>query len=335
MKLPMTRKERAAAAFLGCAIAATSLVALGAGGSTGPGDGDGFVLHAAAPDGYGAVVGSPVKVHGVEVGVVTEVTLVHDARRPDRPVRLTMRVSEHGAGFLKERTVAHVERIHFGAGIPPFATPPIELRTEGEAPLPRGAVIEAVGDETMVESFAQLTREVAAVRKQFVELRGVFEDVGKVAAMAAEGDGAAARLLRDPETAEALAAALRDGRAAAADLRRLIVEARAAAARAPGLMEGVEGASRDGRALIARMDAALDALPRIVAATERTLAVAEELTQNLRAASRYAPELARKVDASIEETNRLVEAAERNVILRSTLPERRTPRSDAEVRPLP
>jgi ABC-type transporter Mla subunit MlaD len=334
MKLPLTRKEKSSGAFLAAALGAIGLLGLiGAGGRAGSGDEGEIVLHAAAPEGFGAVVGSPVKVHGVEVGAVTAVELVHDAARPDRPVRLTLRVSAHGGSFLRERTVAHVERIHFGAGVPPFATPPVELRTEGSLPLARGAVIDTVGDETMVESFAQLTREVAMVRRQFLELGGLFHDVGRIAAAVADGEGAAGRMLRDPAMAAELEAALRDARAAAADTRRLIAEARAATARAPGMIDDVAGASREGKELVARMITALEALPRVVAAAERTLAVAEELAENLRVASGYAPELARKVDASIEETNRLVEAAERSVILRSTLPARRTPRTEAEVRP--
>ena len=278
-----------------------------------------FVVYAISGDGYGATVGSPVKVHGVEVGYVTEVKLVHDVDHPDTPVRLTLKVSDLGASFLKEQTVAHVERIHFGPGIPPFATVQIALSTTGEAPLPRGALVEVVGDETMVESFAKLAHEFTAVRKQLDDLHGLFD--------------AAERLLRDPATTDEVPALIQDARATTRDLRALIAETRKVSARTPAAIDAIESATREGQSLIAKLDRAALDLPRILASTERTLALAEDIAADLRAAAREAPALARSTSAAIEEADRAVTAAERSLLLRGTLPARPTPRRAVEVRP--
>jgi ABC-type transporter Mla subunit MlaD len=273
-------------------------------------------------------------VHGVEVGVVTAVELVQSgAGRNTTPVRIAMRISEHGASFLKERTVAHVERVHMGTGVPPFAKPPIELWTEGQAPLPVGSVLETIGDETMVESFAKLSRDVGAVRKQLQDLSGLFDDARVIAKALAGGEGAAGKLLHDPATAESLTGMLRDARATTTSLSKLVDDARALSDKAPPLIAEMRGMSQEGRKAMEGMNRAAGDLPRLLKAVERTLKLAEELAGNLRTASVYAPELARKVDASIEETNRLVDAAQRSVILRSTLPEREYPRTESEVRP--
>jgi ABC-type transporter Mla subunit MlaD len=330
------------AAFL--AAAAILVVAMGlySGRSAGLFD-EGAVFYAISPDAYGTVKGSPVRVHGVEVGVVTAVELVHDApgsnatntkdTKNAKPVRISIRISEHGASFLKERTVAHVERVHMGTGVPPFAKPPIELWTEGDAPLPVGSVIETVGEETMVESFAKLSRDVGAVRKQLQDLNGLFDDARVISKALAGAEGAAGKLLHDPDTAESLTAMIRDARATTTSLSKLVDDARALSDKAPPLIAEMRGMSQEGRKAMEGVNRAAGDLPRLLKAVERTLKLAEELAVNLRTASVYAPELARKVDASIEETNRLVDAAQRSVILRNTLPERQYPRTESEVRP--
>jgi ABC-type transporter Mla subunit MlaD len=336
MKLDQS-KSRKVAAFFAVAAALLVLTRLYATRGLGLFD-DGAVFYAISPDAYGTVKGSPVRVHGVEVGVVTAVELVHgaaglNANTPQKHVRIAIRISEHGASFLKERTVAHIERVHMGTGVPPFAKPPIELWTEGDAPLPEGSLIEAVGDETMVESFAKLSRDVGAVRKQLQDLNGLFDDARVIAKALAGAEGAAGKLLHDPATSESLTSMLRDARATTTSLAKLVDEARALSDKAPPLIADMRGMSQEGRKAMEGMNRAAGDLPRLLKAVERTLKLAEELAVNLRTASVYAPELARKVDASIEETNRLVDAAQRSVILRGTLPERHYPRTESEVRP--
>lgn len=332
MKLDTTKSKKVAAFFAVAAIL-IALTRIYPERGLGLFD-DGAVFYAISPDAYGTVKGSPVRVHGVEVGVVTAVELVQSGAGPNRaPVRIAMRISEHGASFLKERTVAHVERVHMGTGVPPFAKPPIELWTEGDAPLPVGSVIETVGEETMVESFAKLSRDVGAVRKQLQDLSGLFDDARVIAKALAGGEGAAGKLLHDPATAESLTGMLRDARATTTSLSKLVDDARALSDKAPPLIAEMRGMSQEGRKAMEGMNRAAGDLPRLLKAVERTLKLAEELAGNLRTASVYAPELARKVDASIEETNRLVDAAPRSVILRSTLPEREYPRTESEVRP--
>lgn len=333
MKLDTTKSKKVAAFFAVAAIL-IALTRIYPERALGLFD-DGAVFYAISPDAYGTVKGSPVRVHGVEVGVVTAVELVQSGAGPKntKPVRIAMRISEHGASFLKERTVAHVERVHMGTGVPPFAKPPIELWTEGDAPLPVGSVLETIGDETMVESFAKLSRDVGAVRKQLQDLSGLFDDARVIAKALAGGEGAAGKLLHDPATAESLTGMLRDARATTTSLSKLVDDARALSDKAPPLIAEMRGMSQEGRKAMEGMNRAAGDLPRLLKAVERTLKLAEELAGNLRTASVYAPELARKVDASIEETNRLVDAAQRSVILRSTLPEREYPRTESEVRP--
>jgi len=332
MKLDTTKSKKVAA-FFAVAVILIALTRIYPERGLGLFD-DGAVFYAISPDAYGTVKGSPVRVHGVEVGVVTAVELVQSGAGPNTtPVRIAMRISEHGASFLKERTVAHVERVHMGTGVPPFAKPPIELWTEGQAPLPVGSVLETIGDETMVESFAKLSRDVGAVRKQLQDLSGLFDDARVIAKALAGGEGAAGKLLHDPATAESLTGMLRDARATTTSLSKLVDDARALSDKAPPLIAEMRGMSQEGRKAMEGMNRAAGDLPRLLKAVERTLKLAEELAGNLRTASVYAPELARKVDASIEETNRLVDAAQRSVILRSTLPEREYPRTESEVRP--
>jgi len=340
MKLDESKKSksRKVAAFFAVAAILVVLTRLYSERALGLFD-DGAVFYAISPDAYGTVKGSPVRVHGVEVGVVTAVELVHGAAGSDpknttpKHVRIAMRISEHGASFLKDRTVAHVERVHMGTGVPPFAKPPIELWTEGDAPLPEGSVLETVGDETMVESFAKLSRDVSAVRKQLQDLNGLFDDARVISKALAGAEGAAGKLLHDPATAESLTGMLRDARTTTTSLAKLVDDARALSDKAPPLIADMRGMSQEGRKAMEGMNRAAGDLPRLLKAVERTLKLAEELAVNLRTASVYAPELARKVDASIEETNRLVDAAQRSVILRSTLPERQYPRTESEVRP--
>jgi len=342
MKLDSITKNKKVGVFLAVAAILVALTSFSRGRATGVFDEE-AVFYAISPDAYGTVKGSPVRVHGVEVGVVTAVELVHDPagltsnstanKNSKNYVRIAIRVSEHGASFLKERTVAHVERVHMGTGVPPFAKPPIELWTEGDAPLPVGSLIETVGEETMVESFASLSRDVGAVRRQLQDLNGLFDDARVIAKALAGGEGAAGKLLHDPDTAESLTGMIRDARATTTSLSKLVDDARALSSKAPPLIAEMRGMSQEGRRAMEGMNRAAGDLPRLLRAVERTLKLAEELAVNLRTASVYAPELARKVDASIEETNRLVDAAQRSVILRSTLPERSYPRTESEVRP--
>jgi hypothetical protein len=126
---------------------------------------------------------------------------------------------------------------------------------------------------------------------------------------------------------------IKDARAATTDMRRLMVEMNRVAVKFPETLDETRSLSRDGQKTLARLDGALDALPRLIASTERTLAASEELVVNLRKTAGYAPELARKVDVSLEETSRLVESAQKNFFLRNNLPERPSIRTEAEVRP--
>src|SRR3954469_11332856 len=115
MRTPINRTETITGGFL-VAVALLLLLALFASARrTSLADmfSAGFVLTAVASDGYGAAIGSPVKVRDVEVGSVTEVALVEDAQFPARPVRIRMQIQPAAARFLGDHTVAHIVR-------PPF-----------------------------------------------------------------------------------------------------------------------------------------------------------------------------------------------------------------------
>jgi hypothetical protein len=330
---PPIRSRKAPAALL----AATGLLVAGAlfvnaRRSEGP-TGEDFIVYAASTDGFGTRPGATVKVRGVEVGTVTDVALIHDADRPEQPVRITMKISRHGASFLFDRTVAHIERIQMGPGVPPFAVPPIELRTAGSSPLPPGSIVDAVGTDTMVDSFVQLSRDVGAVRALLDGLGEPLKDLRIITRALARTDGAAGRLIHDPATADEMQAMLDGAKGATSSLQKLLIDARALSGQAAPLLADMQGASKDGRDAIAGAAVAARDLPRILKSAERTLKITEELIVNLRAASVYAPELARKVDASLEETNRVVDAAQRSLILRNTVPDRLAPRTEEEVRP--
>jgi ABC-type transporter Mla subunit MlaD len=297
----------------------------------------GFVITAMAPDGYGAAIGSPVKVRDVEVGSVTEVTLIDEPRWPDRPVRIRMQIQPAAARFLGEKTVAHIVRPPFGSGMPPFGTSSIDLMSQGGPPLANASTILAEGEDSMISTFTKLRGDVQAIREQFVatlgDLSATLANMRKLTDTIVQGKGMIGRALYDDAAAETLTRMLHTAGDATEDLRRVAADMKTAAGQAPELASGARETSEELRKVLAHADQVLDAVPRIVATVERTLQAAEELVKELRAASSYAPELARKADVSLEETNRLVEAAQKNFLLRSSMPDRPTLRTESEVRP--
>lgn len=339
MRTPITRFEKLTGAFLATTGILLVVVLVGAGRRQRLSDliGDQFLVTAVADEAYGTAVGSPVKVHDVEVGAVQAVELVEDPLHPGKPVKIRMAIQPRAARFLHDHTVARILRAPFGSGMPPFGTSSIELVGDGTAKLAPNATIEAVGEESLIATMMSMRKDFEALRDEVTpvldELSGSMKDVHTITSALARGDGFAGRMLKDDRTADDLSSVLRDARSVTGDLKAMTAELKVAAAKAPELAEGAQKTSDDVRKTLARANALMDALPRIVATAERTLAAAEELTANLRTASTAAPELARKVDVSIDETNRLVEAAQRNFLLRSTLPDRPTLRTEAEVRP--
>lgn len=339
MRTPISKYERAAGGFL---LVVTALLLMAIVGSGRLGEmfellREDFIIQAMADDGFGAAVGSPVKVHDVEVGTVTRVELVHDARYPTKPVRITMRIRPKAASFLSDATVAVIVMPPLGSGMPPFGTSSVELRTGGTSPLARGAVIGAEGQESMVANMARLTKDVSAMRDEFTraihEMGSSFANMRKLTDELAAGKGLAGRVMNDEHLADELDGTLRDARAATKDVRKLMADVEKITREAPAMVDDARAMSRDGQKLLVKLNAAMDELPKVMAATERTLVLAEDLTKQLRTAAGHAPELARKVDMSLEETNRLVEAAQKNFFLRGTLPDRAVVRTESAVRP--
>ena len=296
-----------------------------------------FVVVAVAEDGFGATTGSPVKVRDVEVGSVSDVKLVNDPAFPGKPVRIRMEIQRSAARFLADHTVARIVRPPFGSGMPPFGTSSIDLLTAGVVPLVSASVIPAEGEESMVATFAKLGADVQAIREQFIatlhDLGGTLANMRVLTDGLVSGKGVMGRALADDGTSETLSQMLRTASDATSDLRRIAADMKIAAARAPALERGAEETALELTRVIGRVNQVMDTVPRIVASAERTLATTEELVRELKVASSFAPELARKADVSIEEASRLVDAAQKNFLLRSTMSDRPTLRTEAEVRP--
>lgn len=345
MRTPVSPQERATGLFLGVVL----LMIVGSALATGYRIDildvfrEGFVVQAAASEGHGAVVGSPVKVRGVELGAVTRVELRNDPAFPGRPVWLTMRLHPSAEPFLSAGMEAIIVEPPLGSGMPPFGTAAVELRSEkGEekqprTPLARRSILLARGEPSMVHTMALMADNVSALRtemlKSIEEMGSTFSNMHHLTEALSRGEGVAGRLMTDRKLANDLDAMISDARATTTDMRRLVAEMSRVAQKFPEPLAEMRNLSRDGQKTLVRLDGTLDALPRLLASTERTLAASEELVANLRKTAGYAPELARKVDLSLEETSRLVEAAQKNFLLRNNLPQRPTIRTEAEVRP--
>lgn len=339
MRTPLSRIETVTGAFLVVVAALLAAALFASARRTSLADlfRPGFPVVALSEDAYGATAGSPVKVRDVEVGSVTDVTLLDDPEHAGKPVRINIQIRPSAARFLGDKTVAHIIRPPFGSGMPPFGTSSIELRSGGTGPLTSSAVLVAEGEDSMIGTFAKLAGDVASIREQFVaaltELRTTLTNVRTLTEGVVAGKGLLGRALNDDAAAESLMKMLHTAGDATEDLRRVASDMKTAAAQAPALAEGAATSSEELKKTIARVNQVLDSVPRIVETAERTLATAEELAGQLRTASAYAPELARKVDMSIEETNRLVEAAQKNFLIRGTMPDRPELRTESEVRP--
>lgn len=342
MRTPITRVERATGIFLGLTLllVVASLLATGYRVDILEAFREGFVFYAVADEGHGVVVGSPVKVLGVEMGSVTGVELRDDPVYPGRPVRLTIRLRSSANSFVAAGVHAVIVEPPLGSGMPPFGTAAVELRAQpsGERKLlARHATVLADSEPSIVQNVARLSNDVNAMRAQMLKtvdaMGSTFTNMHRLTDSLARGEGIAGRVLSDPKLANDLDAMLGDARAATADMRQLMVEMNRVTRQFPATLDEARNLSKDGQKLIVRLDGAIEAMPRLIASTERTLAASEELVVSLRKTAGYAPELARKVDVSLEETSRLVESAQKNFLLRNNLPQRPTVRTEAEVRP--
>lgn len=337
MRTPISRIERLAGLFVGAAMLLLLAVVVATGWRIDVLDlfREGYVIYAVADQAHGAVDGSPVKLLGVEMGSVTAVELRDDARYP---VRITIRLKPSAEGLVREGMTAVIVEPPLGSGMPPFGTATIELRQGDKGgPLPKRATLVATGEPSLVQTVMQLGTDISTLREQLVgtikEMGTTFSNLRQLTEMLTSGEGMAGKMLRDPKLADQMDATLVDARAAVGDLRRTLGQMGQVTTQLSPVIADAQQLSRDGQRTMARVDVALDALPRLVASTERTLAATEELVASLRRTAGYAPELARKVDLSLEETGRLVEAAQRTIVLRSNLPDRAVVRTEATVRP--
>ncbi|MCS6902553.1 MAG: MCE family protein, partial [Polyangiaceae bacterium] len=212
MRTPISTQERAAGFFLGVVLLTVMASALATGYRIDILDvfREGFVLYAVASEGHGAVVGSPVKVRGVEMGSVTRVELKEDPAYPGRPVRLTIRLHPSAEPFLQEGMEAILVEPPLGSGMPPFGTAAVELRvgdSQGQPRriLPRRSVLLARSEHSMVHTMALMADNVTALRTEMlraIEAMGsTFTNMHHLTEALTRGEGMVGRMMTDQKLA--------------------------------------------------------------------------------------------------------------------------------------
>jgi ABC-type transporter Mla subunit MlaD len=330
MRTPVNRIERAAGWF-GVVVALLVLGALGFARREELSElfHSSLLLYAMARDASGIVVGSPVRLHEVEIGSVVAVDIVHDSAFVDRPVRVTLRVRPRAAGFVKNDTVAML-----GGALPGLAGSEVNLRTSGDRPAQQGCKILGEPSPSILKllgtDFGTLR---TGVEDMLAELEPVLKNVHTITDDLASGRGFAGALLKDGATSQKLDALLTDARELMAEARALLAETQKVAQQVPGTMREADGALKEGRQLMGTANAAMADVPALLASMQKTLQRVDALVQDLGATARFAPELVRKVDTTLEETQRLVTAAQQNFLIRGSVPARLPRPTDAVVRP--
>ena len=330
MRTPLNRIERAAGVFvIGATLMAVSAVLLSRRGDIAAYFRKDFVVHAVAKDASGAVVGSSIRVHDVDVGSVSKVELAPDPNFPDRPVRFTLEIQPSAAPFLSNDTVASIQ-----GGLPGLGAGIIALESKGTRPLERGATIIA---DPAPSLFSFLTNDAKAltddIRRVLAEVELIVKGIRSVTDRIAEGEGLAGQLVAKGGMEEELAGFLTDARGTVNESRQLIASSRRITDTLPETLRETTDTAKEGKVLLQKVNAVMDAMPAIMASVDRTIAQVEELMASLRSTAHFAPELARKADSSLEETQRLVEAAQKNVLIRGSIERKPVPRTDAIVRP--
>ena len=331
MRTPLTRMEQAVGLFV-VAVVVALVIASSYGGAQRGVAGlvrRAFTVEVMVDDAHGVRVGSPVQIHGVEVGTVKDVRLAPRERFPGQPVLLALEVDPGAAVLLRMDTEAVVE-----SGMPPFLLGIVHLRSQEGPPLDSGTAVSATWIKaaphamlaSMDEGSRTMTRMLSQVERATESLTTVFDRVSR-------GKGLAARLVNDPELGDEMERLVTAAKDTTGSARRMFDRFDRAARDASSTIEKAGRVTDDVRRVANGAEAGLSDVRRALAAAERTVRLAEDLVRSLRTTASYAPELARKADTSLHETQRLVKAAQKSFLVRSLLDESRHPPTEAQVRP--
>jgi ABC-type transporter Mla subunit MlaD len=284
-----------------------------------------LLLYAMAEDSAGVAVGSPVRLHDVEIGSVSAVGFAPRMEFPGRTVQITLRIEPDAAPLIGTDAVAII-----GGGMAPFVIWGVTLKTKGGPRIPSGTYITG---QVLPSLMGDAGGMMVDVRRILVDLDSVLLNLGKLTEQAGQGKGIAARLLSNEKLADDIEGIVRDAREATGDLKRLSAVAARTAPEIPGMVGNLQQAGEKARSIATKADTALDSVPAVLASIERSLAKTEEAATALRATALQAPDVLRKTTAMVDDAHRVVQALERNLFVRSTLSERPQLTTEATIRP--
>jgi ABC-type transporter Mla subunit MlaD len=284
-----------------------------------------LMLYAMAEDSAGVGVGSPVRLHDVEIGSVSAVGFAHRPDFPGRGVQITLRIEPDAAPLIGIDTEALI-----GGGMAPFVVWGVTLRTHGGPPIASGTFIEG---KVLPSLMGDAGGMMVDVRRIMVDLDVVLVNLAKLTDQVGNGKGIATRVLSSEKLADDVEGIVRDAREATGELKRLSVVAGRTAPEIPAMVGNLQQAGEKARSLATKADTAMDALPAMLARIDRTLAKTEEAVTALRTTAVQAPDVLQKATALVDDAHRVVEALERNLFVRSTLSERPQLTTEATIRP--
>jgi ABC-type transporter Mla subunit MlaD len=327
VRTPLDSIERRTGAFL---VAVTGIVLGLIGASVGRSGLLGalrprLLLHAMAEDSAGVAVGSPVRLHDVEIGSVSAVGFGAKSEFPGSTVQITLKIEPDAAHLIGADAVAII-----GGGMAPFVIWGVTLKTNGGPHIANGTFIKG---QVMSSLMGDAGGMMVDVRRVLVDLDTVLLNLAKLTNDMNQGKGIAPRLLSSEKLADDVEGIVREARAATGELRRLSAAAAQTAPEIPGMFGTVQQASNKALSISTKADTALDSIPAMLNSIERTLAKTEEAATALRTIAVQAPDVMRKTTAMVDDAHRIVQALERNMIVRSTLTDRPQLTTEAAIRP--
>jgi ABC-type transporter Mla subunit MlaD len=284
-----------------------------------------LLLYAMAEDSAGVAVGSPVRLHDVEIGSVSAVGFAARPEYPGRGVQITLRIEPDAAPLIGIDTEAVI-----GGGMAPFVIWGVTLKTHGGPRISSGTYIKG---QVLPSLMGDAGGMMVDVRRIMLDLDVVLVNVGKLTEELGKGKGIASRVLSNEKLADDIEGIVRDAREATSDLKRLSAVAANTAPEIPGMVGNLQQAGEKARTIATKADTAMESLPAMLASIERSLAKTEEAATALRTVAVQAPDVIRKTTAMIDDAHRIIEALERNIFVRSTLSERPQLTTGATIRP--
>jgi phospholipid/cholesterol/gamma-HCH transport system substrate-binding protein len=284
-----------------------------------------LLLYAMAEDSAGVAVGSPVRLHDVEIGSVSAVGFATRPEYPGSTVQITLKIEPDAARLIGSDAVAIV-----GGGMAPFVIWGVTLKTNGGPRITSGTYIKG---QVLPSLMGDAGGMMVDVRRILLDLDAVLLNLAKLTQEMSQGKGIATRILSSEKLADDVEGIVREAREATGELRRLSAAAANTAPEIPGMVGNLQQAGTKALSIAAKADTALDSLPTMLATVERTLAKTEEAATALRTIAVQAPDVMRKTTAMVDDAHRIVQALERNVFVRSTLSERPQLTTEATIRP--